>query len=108
MPFVITLLFGSKPKSFALFPVVVRPSASGVLTYVIQRSGLALSRKSKENIVPGDYGIYEGKGVFVYKVGVVSSKRSQMTQGTVWILTSLASSLMRVGKNIMKNITSHS
>jgi hypothetical protein len=55
------------PESFALFPVVIRPS--GILTYVIQRSGLALSRESQENIVPGDYGIYnEGKKVhFVYK-----------------------------------------
>jgi len=55
------------PESFALFPVVIRPS--GVLTYVIQRSGLALSRESQENIVPGDYGIYnKGKKVdFVNK-----------------------------------------
>ena len=50
------------PESFALFPVVIRPS--GVLTYAIQRSGLALSRESQENIVPGDYGIYnQGKKV---------------------------------------------
>jgi hypothetical protein len=55
------------PESLALFPVVIRPP--GVLTYVIQRSDLALSRESQESIVPGDYGIYnEGKKVhFVYK-----------------------------------------
>ena len=56
------------PESFALFPVVVRPS--GVLTYVIQQRGdLALSQESQENIDPGDYGIYNKskKAHFVYK-----------------------------------------
>jgi hypothetical protein len=55
------------PELFALFPVVIRPS--NVLTYAVQPSGLALSRESQENIVPGDYGIYnEGKKVhFVFK-----------------------------------------
>ena len=55
------------PELFALFPVVSRPS--GVLTYDFRLTGLALSRESQENFVPGDYGIYnEGKKVhFVYK-----------------------------------------
>ena len=48
------------PELFALFPVVIRPS--GVLTYAVQQSGLALSRESQENIVPGDYGIYNDGG----------------------------------------------
>ena len=55
-------------ESFALFPVDIRPS--NVLTYAIkQRSDKALPRESQENIVPGDYGIYnEGnKFHFVYK-----------------------------------------
>ncbi|KAF8804989.1 hypothetical protein BYT27DRAFT_7011455, partial [Phlegmacium glaucopus] len=30
-----------------------------VLTYAVERDGPALSRESQENIVPGDYGIYE-------------------------------------------------
>ena len=62
------------PESFSLFPVVIRPS--GVLTYVIQRSGLALSRESQESIVPGDYGIYkEGR-----KVHFVSRSRPDELQ----------------------------
>ncbi|KAF8798358.1 hypothetical protein BYT27DRAFT_6902896 [Phlegmacium glaucopus] len=44
-------------EEFTLFPIVIRPAY--VLTYTVERDGLALSRASQENIVPGDYGIYE-------------------------------------------------
>ena len=63
-------------EPIALFPVVVRPS--NMLTYAVQRSGLALSRESGENIAPGDYGIYnEGKKVTSFtKISVASSSNN--------------------------------
>lgn len=68
------------PESFALFPVVVLPS--GVLTYVIQRNDFSLSREFQENIVPGDYGIYneDMKVHFVYK-----SRRDELQTLARWL-----------------------
>jgi hypothetical protein len=43
-------------KSFALFPVILRPAF--VLRYNVLRNGSALPRDSQEIIAPGDYGIY--------------------------------------------------
>ena len=109
-----TLIKNNDPnstESFTLFPVVVRPS--NVLTYYIQRSGLALSRESQENIVPGDYGIYnEGKRVYFVlqkqKLASSKSKRLQMARRPVFLFLSSQSLLMHSGALVLTNVLSES